>query len=286
MTCREFKHKAALLSLLQVTQTQDAQIVGHAETCPACGAWLDKQRTLAASMHALRSRTASQEAGPDVERALLRVFRQGISAGVGTSPSAVKAAASSTKLTPVGMTEPGKTARPIAAPVSTPFAWRLSRLFEAGAYVAVAAAVVVAVFLGVQLLRQGSGPAPLRSHSSPEKTAPAVQQPVVAGASNDSASNAEQPRAFARRRSSRARTEAAQKSESTVAQAANDEAQSVADTGYTPLMFCDPLSCSGDAQVVRMELPPSPSAGQGAAPQIADVVVGYDGVVRAVRLEN
>lgn len=285
MTCREFKHKAASLSLMEVTQTQDAQIVGHAETCPACGAWLDQQRTLGASMHALGSRTASREAGPDVERALLRVFRQGIPAGIGASPSAVNAAASGMKLMPVGMTEPRKTARPIAAPVSTPIAWRLSRFFEAGAYVAVAAAVVVAIFLGVHILRQSSGTTPMQSQTSPEKIATAVEQPVVASAHSDPVRGAEEPRAGARRRSSRARTEAARKNESTIAQATNDEAQTVADAGYTPLMFCDPLSCSSDAQVVRMELPPSPNA-EGAAPQIADVVVGYDGVVRAVRLEN
>jgi hypothetical protein len=56
-------------------------------------------------------------------------------------------------------------------------------------------------------------------------------------------------------------------------------------TGYVPLMFCDPLSCAADAQVVRMELPPNP-ASQTSQPQLADVVVGYDGVVRAVRMVN
>ncbi len=55
------------------------------------------------------------------------------------------------------------------------------------------------------------------------------------------------------------------------------------DDGYVALMFCDPLSCSSDSQVVRMELP---AASQDAQPQIADVVVGYDGLVRAVRIVN
>ena len=61
-------------------------------------------------------------------------------------------------------------------------------------------------------------------------------------------------------------------------QAGNSEA------GYVPLMFCDPLSCSAETQVVRMELPPP--VGLDSQPQLADVVVGYDGVVRAVRMVN
>ena len=283
MTCRDFKHNAAL-SLVELAQTQDSQIVGHAESCPACAAWWDKQRSLAASLHALQSRTSSLEAGADVERALLRVFRQGIPAGVGTSPSAAQVAVSSMNPMPMGMKEPSKTVRTIAAPVSTPFAWRLSRFFEVGAYVAVAAAVIVAMFLGVHLLHQGSETAPMQGQSAPEKIAPAAQQPVAADAATNPANqgHTKEPRTVARRHSPQVKP--AQKNEPAVAQATNDDAQSVADAGYTALMFCDPLSCSGDTQVVRMELPPSTSA--GAQPQVADVLVGYDGVVRAVRFEN
>ncbi len=52
-------------------------------------------------------------------------------------------------------------------------------------------------------------------------------------------------------------------------------------------MFCDPLICSSDAQVVRMELPATGAASdRNAQTQVADVVVGYDGVVRAMRIVN
>jgi len=281
MTCRDFKHNAAALSLVELAQTQDSQIVGHAESCPACAAWMDKQRSLAASLHALQSRTSSLEAGADVERALLRVFRQGIPASVGTSPSAAQVAVSSMNAMPVGMKEPCKAVRTIAAPVSTPIAWRLSRFFEVGAYVAVAAAVIIAMFLGVHLLHRGSGTAPMQGQSTPQKIAPAPQPPEVANAAT---TTAQEPRTLAHKQSPRVSSAPAQKNDPAVTQATNDDAQSVADAGYTALMLCDPLSCSGDTQVVRMELPPSPSA--GAQPQVADVVVGYDGVVRAVRLEN
>jgi hypothetical protein len=66
---------------------------------------------------------------------------------------------------------------------------------------------------------------------------------------------------------------------------AAEEAQSDADSEYVALMFCDPLSCSSDSQVVRMELPAN-GAGQNSQPAVADLVVGYDGVVRAVRIVN
>jgi hypothetical protein len=59
--------------------------------------------------------------------------------------------------------------------------------------------------------------------------------------------------------------------------------------GFVPLMFCDPLICSGDEQVIRMELPSSgtwSADGNGGQPVIADVVVGDDGLVRAMRIVN
>ena len=51
-------------------------------------------------------------------------------------------------------------------------------------------------------------------------------------------------------------------------------------------MFCDPLSCASDAQIVRMELPASAAGSQDEQTRIADVVVGDDGLVRAVRMVN
>jgi hypothetical protein len=58
------------------------------------------------------------------------------------------------------------------------------------------------------------------------------------------------------------------------------------DPDYVALMFCDPLICSSDAQVVRMELPVAGASQPDAQTQVADVVVGDDGLVRAVRIVN
>jgi hypothetical protein len=266
---------------MELTHTQDPQIVAHASTCEACDSWLQKQRALSASMHALRSRTVGLEAGPNVEQALLRVFRRSAPASVATLPASAEATRSGRKLTPIAST--GLREFPRTATTSAPWALRLSHFFEIGAYAAVAAAIVVALLLGVHLLRLGSGTAPVHSQPSSARTAPEVQQPNVvatnSGASTTTISKSEQRRAGSRKVSP-SPTQPAQKA---IAQANDDDSQTDTDDGYMALMFCDPLSCSSDSQVVRMELPAESQSGQ---PQAADVVVGYDGVVRAVRLMN
>ncbi len=284
MTCREFKHSAASLSLLELAKMEDPQMAGHAQTCTACGSWMQKQRTLNASMHALRARTASLEAGPSVERALLSVFRQGIPVA-GTAPPLAEVAV-------IGMKGPLETLRPHskATPRSTPFALRLSRVFEIGAYAAVAAAILVALFLGVHLLRHSSAQ-PMQSKSAPERSAPAIQQATEnESASRAVAASGNVGSAIARRHETRSHSaigsHRATVSGSTETTYPADDSQNDADAGYMALMFCDPLSCASDTQVVRMELPGSTGSAEGVQPQVADMVVGYDGVVRAVRFEN
>jgi hypothetical protein len=57
--------------------------------------------------------------------------------------------------------------------------------------------------------------------------------------------------------------------------------------GYVAVMLCDPLICSGEEQVIRMELPATFTAdGSSAQPVLADVVIGEDGLVRAMRIVN
>jgi hypothetical protein len=282
MTCREFKHSAASLSLLELVKMEDPQMAEHAQACTGCGSWVQKQRTLNASMHALRARTAGLEAGPSVERALLSVFRQGIPVA-STAPPLAEVAV-------IGMKGPLETLRPHskAAPRSTPFALRLSRMFEIGAYAAVAAAILVALFLGVHLLRRNSVQ-PTQSKLVPERTVPAIQQPTTnRNGSRVAAVPGEIANAGARHREVRSRSTSASDrqagSHSTEVISA-DDSQSDADEEYMALMLCDPLSCATDTQVVRMELP-GPAGAEGVQPKVADMVVGYDGVVRAVRFQN
>ena len=255
MTCREFKHIAASLTLWELSRPGDQQILNHAEECPKCGAWLDRQHMLAASMQTLQARTAGRQAGPQVERALLRMFRQA----------------------------PFEATHRVAAHRSAPIAFRLSRFFEVGAYVAVAAAIVVGLFLGVRLLEEHSMKGPVQTQSRP---APAQQTPAAVNVTpTEIAPPTHQEPVLSAKRHVASRSAAT----SRTAKASNADAgvSQTDDPGYVALMFCDPLICSTDAQVIRMELPVTGATGDREAPtQLADVVVGYDGVVRAMRIVN
>ena len=248
MTCREFEHRATALTLWERSQARDLQILDHAGGCQKCAAWLQQQRMLAATMQTLQARTAACAAGPDVERALLRAFRQGNSQPV----------------------------QPEMAYQVTPIAMRLSRFFEVGAYVAIGAAIVVALFLGVRLLEQRSINVPVKS----QVAQPSVSAPTVVADTFESQPHPQLPAGSRSnvRRSPTRRVPSASKPSPDM----TEPSQTSADADYIALMLCDPLSCSGDAQVVRMELP----AQNNAQPQMADVIVGLDGVVRAVRLVN
>jgi len=252
MTCREFKHAAASLTLWELPP-QDEQLLDHADQCSKCGTWLDRQRMLAAAMQTLQAQTADLQAGPHVERALLRVFRQA----------------------------PFEATQPVAAHRFTPLALRLSRFFEVGAYAAVAAAIVVGLFLGVRLLEERRATHAAQK-STAAVTAPMRAPPAMAKATSQPVApvTQEQPVAATRRQIARHSVSQGVGVGSTTAVSTSPSEE---DADYVALMFCDPLICSTDAQVVRMEL----AAGDRDTPaQLADVVVGYDGLVRAVRVVN
>ncbi len=253
MTCREFEHRATSLTLRELSRAQDQQILGHAGKCQKCAGWLQQQRTLAATMQTLQAETSGRAAGPDVELALLRAFRQA----------------------------PSRAIQPEMENGLTPIAIRLSRFFEVGAYVAVAAALVIGLFLGVHLLEKRSVNSPVQSHVAQ----PSASLPSVVAESKPQQHPAAVSRSSANRLHTR-HVRSASQSHPDIA----EPSQTSADSGYVALMLCDPLSCSSDTQVVRMELPspgtPGSGSEQDAQMRIADVVVGYDGVVRAVRIVN
>ena len=253
MTCREFEHRATSLTLWELSQAQGQPILDHASACRKCAGWLQQQRTLAATIRTLQSETAACAAGPDVELALLRAFRLA----------------------------PSRAIHPEMEDGLTPIAMRLSRFFEVGAYVAVAAAILVGLFLGVHLLEKRSVNSPVQSHVAQ----PSASLPSVVAESKP----LQQPAAVSRSSANRLRTRHV-RSASQSSQDMAEPPQTSTDSDYVALMLCDPLSCSSDAQVVRMELPSPGITGSGdtqdAQMRIADVVVGYDGVVRAVRIVN
>ncbi len=56
--------------------------------------------------------------------------------------------------------------------------------------------------------------------------------------------------------------------------------------GFASLMYCDEMSCTGQMEVIRVELPPpaTQTAGPAAAPVMAEVLVGTDGIARGIRI--
>jgi hypothetical protein len=277
MTCREFKQNTEVLTLWELVRMQDQQLLQHAQQCDSCGAWTREQRALAASLHTLQARTETVEASPKVEQAILEAFRQKKAEGSSVPPSLSAAQF-------LARSEERRAKSDLPTPVAAPFALRLSRWFEIGAYVAVAAAIVVGLLLGIRLVQRNSKPAPVQSQTSPAINNPALTKQVEAAQSESHNPPPVTTKRVAtvpnRERIAHAGAKASLTQHPSAAQVAQ-----VDEDGYVPLMFCDPLSCAADSQVVRMELPPNP-ASQSSQPQMADVVVGYDGVVRAVRIVN
>jgi hypothetical protein len=77
------------------------------------------------------------------------------------------------------------------------------------------------------------------------------------------------------------------------AESANAVAQSASSTwpGYSNLMYCDPVVCSGPMQVIHIRVPVKqvmPALGTSSSNGFVDaeVVVGPDGVARAIRIGN
>lgn len=256
MKCREFMESAEALppwQMLRVVAEQQKMSL-HAGECASCRRWLESQRSLDTALDTLRTATARREAGPAVEDAVLQAFRAG-----------------------------GFARRVVAMPErSAPAVWRLSRLFELGAYAAVAAALVVGLFLGARILRdkqtqQAAGQAEATSAPNTNQSA----SKTTTGSTKVADQAGQQPVRTPETRGTMANRGQASPVEAKTETGANDQ------SGYVAVMLCDPLICSGEEHVIRMELPATVTAdGSTAQPVLADVVIGEDGLVRAMRIVN
>ncbi len=243
MTCREFIRKIEGFTLTELGSA-NAELLAHLNGCASCAALLQQRQALAGAMQVLRSRTLAMEAPVLVERNVLRAFRH--------SDAALPAAEL--------RRFPG---------------FRLSNLLGWRAYATAAAVLAIGLGLGLWFAQQR----PDRAAQQP--TAKTVQpaQPSV-GQAEDTAQVPVQA-SVSNSNKLNSGTNAAVSQRPTVATATlvqSEQAQ-----GYTPLMLCDPISCAGDEEVVRMELPATAADGS-AGTQMADVIVGDDGLVRAIRI--
>jgi len=259
MKCNEFMKAAECWtpSQLSLMRSDDPAMLAHARECAACGRWVESQCRLANAMQALRASTAQREASAKVEQAVLWAFR-------------------SQEFAP---------ASPAAPERAAPVVWKLSRVFEIGAYAAVAAALIMAVFLGSRLLRDRQPtpkPTQVQAASIPQQSGSVT---AANGASSSTPSEAASPERAARPPRAKTDNVTVQESRRMTGQTAMTAPDN---EGYMALMLCDPLICSGDEQVIRMELPVASGSAGGSAtqPVLADVVIGDDGLVRAMRIVN
>jgi hypothetical protein len=255
MTCREFMDATESLTPAQLLlmPTDEVARLTHSRECRACGEWLESQLLLGSALVALQQHTAKRKASPRVEHAVLRAFR---AQGFGPAPA-------------------------VAPERAAPAAWRLSRFFEIGAYAAVAAALIVGVFVGSRMWRDRQAVAIRAQASVVAAPAQVDSKTAIAG---DSALVASRPAEIARQSGNPARTRGAEATPKQPRRSGDPASLTTVDRqGFVPLMFCDPLICSGDEQIIRMELP---ADGNSRQPVIADVVVGDDGLVRAMRIVN
>lgn len=251
MKCNEFMHAAESFtpSQLMLMRTGDEAIAAHASECASCGRWLESQTLLGSAMQALSASTAGLEAGPGVEQAVLRAFRE----AEFTAPQSV---------------EPERAA---------PAAWQLSRIFEYGAYAAVAAALIMAVFLGSRLLHDRQ--AQQQKQAGNKIAAPAVRSTSAGNNVGRQVESSSTVTSAAKVKTIGARTQVLTRGSARTDATASDT------DDYVALMLCDPLICAGDEEVVRVELPAAaPADGSSSQPALADVVIGEDGLVRAMRI--
>jgi len=250
--CRDFTRKIEYFTLAGLSHSTDAELLDHQRACADCAGWLEQRQALAGAMQVLRSSTARMEAPVAVEREVLRAFRQSADAPV--APSKVLS-------------------------LPRPSAFRRSGFFNWG-YAAVAAGLAIALGLGVWFSqRPGTAASPsaqLPVASAPQLAKPSVAQPEKPAQVAAVETHAAAPTTLHRSVSAAPTAQGQPAVSSGLTQTAQAQ-------GYTPLMLCDPLSCSGDEQVVRLELPTTAADGS-ASSQMADVIVGDDGLVRAIRI--
>ena len=259
MSCQELETTIGELARGQVTDpTLRDEALSHAASCAGCTTQLEDQRTLSTGLRRLAAVTAEEQAPLRVEASLLAAFRK---------------------------------QHAVLAPVVAGSAIR--RWIYVGAGVAAAVAIVMLLSLTASRTRETPQHAPqasepgLSSPSAPEKPQkPAVQPPGSdkIQPKKPSTNVVPQPQQASNR------TNAADKG----TRGSNDTDQAAETeiaTDFFPLMNRESLPQLDGGQVVRVELPRSALMSFGLPMNMdranerikADVVVGNDGLARAIR---
>ena len=144
------------------------------------------------------------------------------------------------------------------------------------------AAIAALLLVGAMILfgsrKAASPPVAAKVEPQPVVVAPQPQRPAKTETARPSSTKKTAP--HARRKTNVPRSEPA----------STEYAHNTLPPDFRNLMYCDQLSCSGAMEVIRMNLPAS-TLGMSSPSRTsnvveADVVVGPDGVARAIRIVN
>ncbi|HEX8494622.1 MAG TPA: hypothetical protein VF658_17380 [Pyrinomonadaceae bacterium] len=267
MNCQTFEptvNDLARGQMMEATERESA--LAHAEECERCGARLADERALSFGLRAFASSVENSNAPAQVETALRAAFRQ----------------RNDVKLAPV-----------VAVATARRGRWTVW---------ATAAAAAVLTVIALQAFRLRETPAPLQrasetaNVSSPKETALApveAKQPDAPSRIDDRVASQPtiSPRTINRPPFSANYTTASNQAvrRPRAAQASQAEAEIMTD--FMPLTYGAAMSPNEGGQLVRVELPRSALATLGLPMNVdnaqervkADVLLGHDGLARAIR---
>jgi hypothetical protein len=246
MFCRDFEKIAGDLAAGRLMEAGErALALRHASECSACALWLNAERTLEAGLLALAESAEEGEAPPHLKLALRAAFDRQV------------------KAAPVPISAPARS-RNLAL-------WWL------------AAAALILFAIAVALLPGAAPPNSKRDVSGGRSPAPREQSPQRVIGPDKQEQNIETH--VAKKTPIKRNTRRRAATSDDVAR--NDETV----TDYIPLTYLADATAVESGTVLRVELPPSALIAVGLPGPVertdsrvkADVVVGDDGVARAVR---
>ena len=253
MNCSEFQHISHELARDRVEGREKIEALAHTEECSRCAEYLQEERRLSLRLGFLSQVMQAQEAPAQLESVLMAAFRE----------HAAQASENSSIPLHAG-----------------PRFWAHQKFWVWGARAA-ALAAIFALVIGLESGNRVPSQAP-SSAASNTQGPQAETAPVTSAVVKQHELNERHPA-----------IQISKRGHAVVpgARAPAHEETTLADSsGFIPLVYCDELNCGTPGDVVRVELPASSLPIMGFAstnvtgPIRADVVVGEDGVARAIRL--
>ena len=263
MSCQDLETTINELARGQMTDaTSRARALSHAASCARCAMQLEDQRTLSAGLRRLGAVAVDEKAPSRVEASLLAAFRE--------QRAALSPAVARLSLAP------------------------MRRWIYVGAGVAAAVAIVMLLSLTASRTRETRQRAPQASENPVLASPPAPDQPRQPAVSPPASDKIQRKKPAAnfvpQPQQANSRTNASDEGK----RGANDTVQATETeiaTDFFPLMNRESLTQLDGGQFVRVELPRSALMSFGLPMNMdranerikADVVVGNDGLARAIR---